>query len=100
MGRDTDPLYCLEQEDRILATGKEVIVYWNQNGFSYQGRAKIATLRDKCVTVELIEPAGHQGEYSPGYKFDVPRYSDYTKWSSTYCVRMPIKDHFVHKDFR
>lgn len=96
---DTNPLYLLEQEDRRLAKGKEVIVNWCSNGFSYQGRAKVARLSEKTVTAELLEPVGNHGEYQAGHRLQLPRYCDFTRWSSSNCVRTAPSATFIHKDF-
>ncbi len=83
-----DPIQDLIREDKKLAEGAEVAVYWTEGGFDFRGRARIVELSPRTVRVALLENTGRHGGYAAGKTLLLPRISDPTRWSSQECVRL------------
>ena len=82
-----DNLFTLSNFDQTLTTGKPVLANWNQEGFSYCGKATIVKLRRESVIVKLLSVVGYNGAHLVGKTLEVPRFSDQTRWSSRNCVQ-------------
>lgn len=95
---DTYPV-TLHKEDRSLTVGKEVLARWTRNGFCYCSKGKVVALKARSLIVELLEPAGHRGEFVIGNQIEVPRTSNVPMWSSNNCAQPAAKEGFRHKDF-
>lgn len=76
----------LVNEDHHLSIHSAVKISWINNGYSYQGTGRIASLNTHEATV-ILTAINDQNDYGKRYhvgnRISVPRYHDQTRWSET-----------------
>ncbi|HKJ87240.1 MAG TPA: hypothetical protein VKA48_01785 [Gammaproteobacteria bacterium] len=85
---EMDPYLLLNREDRELAVGARVKVFWTAFGRRFSGRGKIRRLDPVAVEVELNEPIPAGREHPRIRRATVPRIVDSAEWSPSRCVRL------------
>lgn len=80
----------LVDEDRRLALGLDVTVYWTNSNRYFRARGKVSKLNEKSVKVRLEEHVGKDffGGYPVGHQITVPRILAIERWTANNCVRI------------
>ncbi|PLY02144.1 MAG: hypothetical protein C0623_04260 [Desulfuromonas sp.] len=82
-----DKIQALVQEDRKLHVGDTVVAHWNNNGYYFHSRGKVTRLTTRKVQVRLLETPGNAEKTRKGEVIELPRITDFERWSSQTCVR-------------
>lgn len=84
----------LLDEDRGLALGDPVTVFWTSCGRHFSARGKITKVNEKSVRVGLEEHVGKDwyGGYKVGHQISAPRVMS-EQWNLTHCVRKVKEGH-------
>ena len=85
---EMDPHLLLNREDRELAVGARVKVFWTAFGRSFTGRGEIRRLDPVAVEVELSEPIPAGRDHPQIRQATVPRIVDSAQWSPSRCVHL------------
>lgn len=83
-----DLYFRLNREDRDLAVGSRVRVFWTAYGQSFAARGSIRRLDSLAVKVELNEPIPGNRDHPKISQATVPRIVDSAEWSPSRCVRL------------
>ena len=79
-----DSILTQQLEDQKLAVGQEVLARWHDACGRFCAQAKVVALRARSVQVELVRAVGG---HPAGHRLELPRISDFERWTSAHGVR-------------
>ena len=79
-----DPILAQHLGEQKLQVGQQVVACWSNGLGRQRAPARLVALKPRTLVVELLRAAGG---YPAGRRLELPRISDFERWSSDYGVR-------------